>query len=309
MIITRLSGGLGNQMFQYAAGLALASHRRTVLKLDVSWFRETSEWAEHGRYALDGFLLPAQFSTTEENERATGVPLTRSERCSLAVARFLRLRQYERRMHKGGFAFRQTSFRHTPDFQALPDGTHLDGLFQSEQFFQSIFPEVRRHFSFRFPLSDPAKAALEDIRSAPSAFVHVRRGDYVTDPRFGREIGILGAAYYRAAIERLAAHHPGMRFHLFSDDPSGAARLLEGVADFRLVDTERRLTVHETLELMTACHHGITANSSFSWWAAWLIRHPGKLIIAPSPWYAGLTHDTRDLVPSTWQTLPAGFAA
>lgn len=307
MIITRLTGGLGNQMFQYAAGLALANHRRTVLKLDVGWFRENTGWATHGRYALDGFLLPAQFATEDESLRATGVTLTRSERCSLALARLLHFRQYERRLCSKGLLHRPDSFRFDPGFPSLPDGTFLDGLFQSELFFQPSSAQVRRHFSFRFPLSTPARSILADIQSGPSAFVHVRRGDYVTDPRFGREIGILSAQYYRAAVDRLTALHPGIRLHLFSDDPSGAQEFLKGIKGLSIVDPDRRLDVHETLQLMTSCRHGILANSSFSWWAAWLIDSAEKTVIVPSPWYVAGPHDTSDLVPAAWSTQPADF--
>lgn len=309
MIITRLTGGLGNQMFQYAAGLALADQRRTVLKLDASWFRETTGWAPHGRYSLDGFLLPAQFSTEDESLRASGVPLTRSERFSLTIARLLHFRQYERRLRSTGLLHRPDSFRFSPDFFSLPDGTFLDGLFQSELFFQPVSAQVRRHFSFRFPMSAPAREILANIQSGPSAFVHIRRGDYISDPRFGREIGILSAKYYRAAIDRLSSLHPGVRLHVFSDDPSGAAEFLKGFSDLSIVDPNRQLDTHETLQLMASCQHGIVANSSFSWWAAWLIDHPGKTVIAPSPWYVGNNHDTSDLVPKSWSTELADFVS
>lgn len=309
MIITRLTGGLGNQMFQYAAGLALADKRRTVLKLDVSWFRENTGWAPHGRYALDGFLLPAQFSTEDESLRASGVRLTRSERFSLTIARLLHFRQYERGLPSTSRLHRPGSFRFSPDFFSLPDGTFLDGLFQSELFFQPVSLQVRRHFSFRFPLSARAKEILESVQSRPSAFVHLRRGDYITDPRFGREIGILSARYYRAAIDRLSSLHPGVRLHVFSDDPSGAAEFLNGFSDLSIVDPNRQLDAHETLRLMASCQHAIVANSSFSWWAAWLMDHPGKTVIAPSPWYVASTHDTSDLVPKSWSTQLADFVS
>ena len=309
MIITRLTGGLGNQMFQYAAGLALAEHRRTVLKVDISWFRETSEWANHGRYGLDGFLLPAHFSTQEENERAVGVALTRSERASLALARLLRFRQYKRRLSSSRLVFRPGTFRYTTDFSLLPDGTYLDGLFQSELFFKPSAAEVRRHFTFRFPLSPPAETALAEIRATPSAFVHVRRGDYVSHSQFSRELGVLTTAYYQAAIARLLSLQPSVKLHVFSDDPAGAQALLHGVADFTLVDPDRRLSVHETLQLMASCDHAVVANSSYSWWAAWLIGNPQKTVIAPSPWYAGENHDTTDVIPSEWIRQSALFEA
>lgn len=308
MIITRLTGGLGNQMFQYAAGLALAERRRTVLKLDVGWFRETNEWASHGRYSLDGFLLPAHFGTREEMERATGVDLTRSERASLALARLLHFRQYENRLRTAARVYRPVSFRYSADFTSLPDGTYLDGLFQSELYFRPSQAEVRRHFSFRFPLSPAATSALAAIRAAPSAFLHVRRGDYVSDLRFSRDLGVLDAAYYRAAVARLLSLQPAVRLHVFSDDPAAAAAMLRDVADFTFVDPGRQMSVHEALQLMASCDHGIVANSSFSWWAAWLLGNPQKTVIAPTPWYAGGSHDTSDVIPPEWIRQAAGFA-
>src|SRR5471030_2005227 len=100
MIITRLTGGLGNQMFQYAAGLALAEQRRTVLKLDVSWFKVDPQYEAHNRYALSCFNVTEQFATQEEIERVQGVTLTRTERWATRLARPLRLYRYANR-HAG----------------------------------------------------------------------------------------------------------------------------------------------------------------------------------------------------------------
>ena len=160
MIITGLTGGLGNQMFQYAAGLALAEHRRTVLKLDVSWFKHDPAYEAHNRYALSCFNLTEQFATREEIDRARSVKLTRTEQWSIAVARALRLRQYAQRYAEPGNWHQPPTFAFYPEFFEQPDNTYLNGMFQSEKFFAPVADLLRLHFSFRYP-SQPAVAALE----------------------------------------------------------------------------------------------------------------------------------------------------
>ena len=218
MIITRLTGGLGNQMFQYAAGLALAHTRRTVLKLDVAWFGAAAGPKAHERYALSSFNLPEQFATEEEIDRRRGVPLTRTERWSAALARALHFYQYARRLERRGHVHYDGVSPFNPVFFEQPDDTYLHGNWQSEKFFTPVADQLRSHFTLRYP-APPAVAALaERIRRGPSAFLHFRRGDYVTDPRYAREIGALGTDYYESAVRHLRADHPDATLYVFSDD-------------------------------------------------------------------------------------------
>src|SRR3954470_20716760 len=153
MIITRLKGGLGNQMFQYAAGLALAQERRTVLKLDVSWYRDNPEYEAHNRYGLNCFNISEQFATEEEVARVRGFSLTRSERWSVALARAFRFNRYAEHYTSNGHWHQQALFKPYPEFFSLSDHTYLDGMWQSEGFFDKIAALVRLHFSFRYPAS------------------------------------------------------------------------------------------------------------------------------------------------------------
>jgi len=303
MIISWLTGGLGNQMFQYAAGLALAEQRRTVLKLDVSWFREDPAYEAHNRYALSCFNITEQFATQEEIDRVRGFPLTRTERWSVALARVLRLRAHVRRLTPTGRLHRPPGFGFYPEFHALPDRTYLEGMFQSEKFFAPSADLLRRHFSFRYPPTPAVAALAERIRRGPSAALHFRRGDYARDPAFARRIGVVGLDYYRAAVRLLRERSPGATLYLFSDDIEAVAREFRPEGPHEYIRDLGRGNDHDRIRLMSLCEHIAIANSTFSWWAAWLNPSPDKLVLAPAPWFADGAHDERDLVPETWMRL------
>jgi hypothetical protein len=305
MIITRLLGGLGNQMFQYAAGLALAERRRTVLKLDVSWYRHHPEYEAHNRYALSCFNVTEQFATAEELEAARPAQLTRTERWGVAVARALRLRGHVRRQTRPDRVHAPPTFAYYPDFGGLPDGTCLEGMFQSERFFTDVADLLRLHFSFRYP-APPEVAALADrIRAKPSAALHFRRGDYARDPSFARELGVVGVDYYQAAEKLIRERSPDAVLYIFSDDIERVAQEYHPSGPHEFVRCVQSWHAHDTLRLMSLCEHIAIANSTFSWWAAWLNPSPTKLVIAPSPWFANSPLDTRDVVPAGWLRLPA----
>lgn len=303
MIITWLSGGLGNQMFQYAAGLALAERRRTILKLDVSWFREDPAYEAHNRYALSCLNITEQFATQEEIDRLRGVALTRSERWSVAVARALRLRRYVARHTAPSNWHQPPTFAYYPAFFEQPDNTYLNGMFQSERFFAGVENLLRQHFTFRYPAPPQVEAMAARIRSGPSAAVHFRRGDYARNPTFAREIGIIGLGYYERAVRLLRERCPEATLYIFSDDIEAVAREFKPPGPHEFVRCVQPWHAHDKIRLMSLCDHIAIANSTFSWWAAWLNPSPEKLVIAPDPWFADSVHDTRDLVPASWHRL------
>ena len=306
MIITRLTGGLGNQMFQYAAGLALAEQHRTVLKLDASWFRLYGEYEAHNRYALSCLNITEQFATAEEVERAAGLALTRSERWSVALARWLRFYQYVRRMTSTGNRFHRPSLQFFPEFFQQPDHTYLDGMWQSEQYFTATTDLLRLHFNFRYTAPPAVRALAEQIRSGPSAAVHFRRGDYARNPTFNREIGLLGLDYYHRALEQLYAQHPRVTLYIFSDDIDAVERDFKPPGPLVFARVTQPWHSYDKIRLMSQCNHAIVSNSTFAWWAAWLNPNPTKLVIAPDPWLAGKPEESRDVVPVSWVHLAAG---
>ena len=304
MIITRLTGGLGNQMFQYAAGLALAEHRRTVLKLDVSWFREYNEYEAHNRYALSCFNVCEQFATSEEIVRARGVQLTLAERLTVVAASALRLRQYADHFSAPVNLHRPPTFRFYQEFLQQPDSTYLDGMFQSELFFGESADLLRLHFTFRYPPSPGVAAMAERIRSAPSASVHFRRGDYARNRTFAEEIGVLGPDYYHRAVARLRKLHPSVTLFVFSDDIDAVERDFAPGGQVVFVRATEHVNSFEKIRLMSQCQHHVISNSTFAWWGAWLNPSAEKTVIAPDPWFASSPHDQRDIIPSRWRRMP-----
>ncbi|MCF3648692.1 alpha-1,2-fucosyltransferase [Synoicihabitans lomoniglobus] len=305
MIITRLSGGLGNQMFQYAAGLALAAHHRTTLRLDVTRYHLDPEREPHNRYALAALNVGQHFAAAAEIEHVRGRRLSRSERLFLRLACLARLHFIRDRLTFVGHWHREPTRRHFPGFFEWPAPAYLDGMWQSPAYFAPIEDLIRQHFTLRYPLGEEARAIAADISSpGPTAFVHFRRGDYARNPIFAKTIGVLGVDYYRRAIEELRRAHPGVRLYVFSDEPSSIAAVFPSGFRFRIIHLAGGWRAHEELYLMSLFPHAILSNSTFAWWGAWL--HPGRdrTVIAPTPWLLDRPAALTDLIPPSWQTIP-----
>ena len=304
MIIVKLKGGLGNQMFQYAAGLALAEQRRTTLKLDTSWFCERPGYEAHNRYALSCLNITEQFASPAEIEAFAPVQLTRTERWSVALARHLRLWRYVRAHSRSAAWHVAPTVNYYPEFHLLPDGTALDGYFQSEKFFAVCAPLLRLHFSFRYPPTPEVAELAQRIQAGPSIALHFRRGDYARNPDFAREFGVLSLDYYYRALARLRERAPAARLYVFSDDIEAVAREFRPDGPHEFVRCVKPHHAHDKIRLMALCEHIAIANSTFSWWGAWLNPNPGKLALVPSPWFTGSTQEPLDIVPETWTRLP-----
>lgn len=203
-------------MFQYAAGLALAERRRTVLKLDVSWYREYAEVEAHNRYALSCFNITEQFATADEIERYRPQNFTRTQRWLLAAAQAGGFYDYVRRHRRPDRRHRPPTFAYYPDFADLPRRTYLAGYFQSEKFFAPIADQIRLHFSFRYPPQPEVAALAERIRSGPSAAIHFRRGDYARNPNYTCRFGVIGYDYYARAVSLLRERSPEATLYIFS---------------------------------------------------------------------------------------------
>lgn len=283
MILVRLIGGLGNQMFQYAAGRALAARLDAPLLLDLRDFRRYRLRS----YGLDRMQIQARPATTWELARW---PI------------WLRSRRWSgERFGLGSRWFREERMRFSPAFANLTGAVGLDGYFQSERYFASIRQPLMQEFRPRAPLSRENEVLAETMRAVAGASLHVRRGDYVSDPKTSAVHGVCSPAYYQRAIATLRDRYEGLQVFVFSDDPAWCrANLSLDGATF----VENNGAAPECdIFLMAQCRHHIIANSSFSWWGAWLADQPG-MTIAPSPWFSddGLHDD--DLIPPAWLRLP-----
>jgi hypothetical protein len=302
VIISKLFCGLGNQMFQYAAGLALAHRRNTVLKVDVSWFSEGSAEASHERYGLDCFVLDAHFATAQELAWNQGRQRNSVESRLGYLLSKIGLRRYAELLPTGGNWHIQKQFHFYPDFFDLPDATMIDGTFQSEQFFAPVAAQLRRAFHFRYPATREVEALAEMIRSGPSVAVHFRRGDYLKHKGYSRGIGAVGYEYYDNAIHMLKSRLPAeTKYFIFSDEIEAVEREYKPSVPATFVNMFQGGNFFDKIRLMSICQHNIIANSTFSWWSAWLNSNSEKIVIHPIPWFANMPEkDTRDLFPEGW---------
>jgi hypothetical protein len=292
MIVVKLMGGLGNQMFQYAAARRLAFVNSAVLKLDLSWFRESGGSATPRHYELHALAIEENFATPEE--------VGRQVRYAHPVRRLLgKLAPSLVR----STCIHEKHFHFDPMILALSDDAYLEGYWQSEKYFMDIEGTIRREFSVK---SEPGAwngRMAESIRGTESVSLHVRRGDYVASKAASEYHGVCSLDYYRAAIEKIAAQVHEPHFYVFSDDPSWVQENLHFGYPATLVDHNDPDHGYEDLRLMSLCRHHIIANSSFSWWGAWLGSDPHKVVIAPRKWFRDESINTADLIPETWERM------
>jgi hypothetical protein len=292
MIAVRLDGGLGNQLFQYGTGRALALRHSTELLLDLSALGRGGPGRTVRQYERPHFTCQARQARAAE---LGWPPLLK--RVPWLASRF------------AGWKFhRERSLEHDSAVEALPDNTYLAGYWQSYRYFDGIAATLANELQASAPLSQQSQALADALLSDASVAVHVRRGDYVSLAAATRMHGALPLTYYRMAIEHLRQGVQGPRFYVFSDDPAWcAAHLPLAPAECRHVAHNGGEQAWQDLVLMARCRHHIIANSSFSWWGAWLAdqRHgtAGRMVLAPSRWFAGLEHDVRDRYPPHWRAV------
>lgn len=261
MIIVKLKGGLGNQMFQYAYGRKLSLKNKTILKLDKSllerpiWQRLAGIMAR--RYELGEFNI---------NERFAGF--------------------WERVLKPKG-------------------SLYLDGYWQSENYFKSIRKIILRDFALKKESNNFLKLKRL-VANVNSVSIHVRRGDYVKRAVTRKYHGVLNLDYYRRAMELIVKRVKKPHFFVFSDDPLWVKENFKIGQAMIYVSGSSKLTNSEELILMSFCKHNIIANSSFSWWGAWLNKNPSKVIIAPKRWFRKERTES-GIVPQGWIRVENNF--
>jgi len=291
MVIVRLTGGLGNQMFQYAAGRALADRLGAELLLDTRALEHALALNAYTRraYALSPFKLRAKLATAAE---LRDWPVW-------VVEIGLRLRFVRPLFRRWYF---ESGITYDPIISTLREPVCLVGYWQSERYFNDNSDHIRADFALARPMSDDNSRLLELARCGGSVGVHVRRGDFASLDDAAQVHGLCSIDYYRRAISLVREHCPECRFLVFSDDLEWARAELPLDASAVFVNGNAE-TPEQDLALMSACKHHIIANSSFSWWAGWLGYSPEQIVIAPAPWYASPKLDARDLAVSRWQYI------
>jgi len=295
LIIVKLMGGLGNQMFQYAAGLSLATRWNTELRLDLTFLLDRTPRPDFTfrNYNLDIFPLKVSTATPKQ------ITLFHSRPSKVnAVGKWFRRFGYPVR-----YGEKSTDF--DPDFESLGRNTYLDGYWQSALYFRNVTTLVREKFHMADSVLDKEGLAfLKLIEKEESVCLHVRRGDYVTSVKTQEVLGLMDSAYYQRAVEKMAASVAQAHFFIFSDDPEWCAKNLKLESPHTFISGKwPGGNMQAEFMLMSRCKHFIIPNSTFGWWAAWLGRGEEKIVIAPLKWFSAPHMSSRDLVPREWTRI------
>lgn len=278
MVLVKIMGGMGNQMFQYAYALKLKSLGYNVI-LDISIYKK---YKSH-RYELDNFEI-YNFDKVESLWKCIWTKLKLTAQCK--SPKILTKEKY---------------LNFNPSLLRPKEGSYISGYFQSDQYFQSISDLLQEHFKAKNELSSHFKYWSNIIQKTKhTCSIHIRRGDYMTNKNQNIH-GILDLDYYLMAINLIQEKLSDTKFVMFSDDIQWVKKKFVG-EQFIFPKTESNL---EDLILMSACENNIIANSSFSWWGGWLNKNPNKLVIAPKQWFKSnkLQQQTKDIIPQEWLTL------
>lgn len=292
MVISNIIGGLGNQMFQYAAGRALSLARGQPLQLDITGF--ATYGLHHGFELQRVFNCPVEIASEQEVHAILGWQF--SPRIRRVVA------------HPGMATFRRKGFivephfHYWPEISKVPRDCYLVGYWQSEKYFREVASVIRADFTFKTPLASRNAELAAQIGQANAVSLHVRRCDYAKNPQTNAMHGLCPQDYYRAAIQYVSDQVSTPYFFIFSDDIAWVKDNLEMDFPCQHIDHNHGAESYNDMRLMSMCRHHIIANSSFSWWGAWLNQNPDKIVVAPKKWFAS-DENINDLFQAGWVTL------
>lgn len=294
MITVKLRGGLANQMFQYALGRRLSILHNTPLFLDLEHYKsEQTEEKTIRNYGLDIFNLQASIANIKQINQSKGWysnPVKRKVTTALNKI----LPYYKQNIVKEQHAtFDKNIFKTRKNI-------YLAGFWQSEQYFKDIEEIIRKNFQFKIPPSSCNIDYLNQIGSCNSVSVHIRRGDYVTSKHYNNVHQILSPEYYQEAAAIIEEQITNPTYFVFSDDPQWAKENIKLNFKTEYISNNNGDKAYEDLRLMSNCKHHIIANSTFSWWGAWLNTSKNKIVIAPNKWYKISEMENNDIIPSGW---------
>lgn len=266
--VVQMSGGLGNQMFQYAFYRALLSQGKIAKIDDESEYRNAEAREKHLQKAFDiSYKRPTE---------AEMILLTDSSMKFVSRVRRKLFGRKRKAFREKQFNFDKTAFEQ--------ENAYYEGYWQSEKYFNDIAEELRKAFTFHCEVPPESQKIMEKIVAKSSVSIHIRRGDYLNEGQRSVYGGICTADYYKQAVSLIKEKVPEASFFVFTNDPVWVKEHIKE-EEYELVDCNDESTGYLDLLLMSKCQHHIIANSSFSWWGAWLCDNPDKIVIAPAGWF------------------------
>lgn len=277
MIISKITGGLGNQMFQYAIAKAIAVKRNNIFRLDITAY-ETYKLFD---YRLNIFNIDENIANSDEISNLRGYD-SKIFKILKKLGIYSKTTYYK---EKERTVFDKEVFTN--------QDVYLDGYWQNEKYFIDIRDILLKEFTPKKEISEVAKEYLKMIQNTPSISLHVRRGDYLKHP----EIGVLDLAYYKKSHEYIVEQVEDPIFYIFSNDLAWCEENFEFIQNKVFVKNTK--SEIDDLILMKNCRHNIVANSSFSWWGAWLNENIEKIVVAPKKWMA-INPNNYKWIPTSW---------
>lgn len=286
MIYIQVKAGLGNQMFEYAFGRSLSLDQNRPLALDLSWYENYAQRDTPRQFLLDKYKIQAHIATPEELAQFN-TPFKKLYRKIL-----------RRLVYKKDNVFRKSERSASKEY--------FEGHWANEKYFKNHEDIIRQDFTLKKPLAPFSASVLSEISSYKekgfeTISVHVRRGDCVTNPHAANYQGTVDTSYYDNANEYFSKKFGADKlvFFIFSDDINWAKSNILTKAKTTYV-SRPEIPDYEELHLMSSCDHHIIANSTFSWWGAWLNPSKDKIVTAPKQWLKDTSFDTSDVCPSSW---------
>jgi hypothetical protein len=290
MVIVQLSGGLGNQLFQYATGFAMAKKNQSLLKLDLSSFSNYHlRKYELKHYAISaGTIKPFPGFVYKSANKL--LPVVLRNKITFLPPYGLRI------INESSYHVDSTPYQNK-------HGIFLEGYWQSEKYFNDYRITLCREFKLKYPFTGRNAELADILPSENSVSIHIRRGDYISNHVNKKIYSECTTEYYHHAISFMSKKVDNPIFYIFSDDIAWSKNNLRPDFPTSYIEHNNTDQGHLDLRLMSLCKHNIIANSSFSWWGAWLNENPGKIVIAPAKWYNDPTLRSDDLIPENWLTL------
>jgi len=283
-------------MFQYAFGVSLSQKLNRPLYFDLSFYKQGNHDLTERNFELNRFDIPIEAATDE------------------MIDRFLRPTDFRRVLNKLSLSrtniYKEKTLRFNSQIFDLKPPVYVDGFWQCEQYFTNREEMIKKSFTFKEPLSEGSQKVAAQIAALPETVsVHVRRGDYVSSKPTNDLHGVCSVEYYKEAMALISKRRDSPHFYFFSDDIQWVSdNLVSDVKNCTLVEHNTGADSWQDMALMSKCKHHIIANSSFSWWGAWLNPSKVKIVIAPEHWFnkKSTYFDDRDLVPWNWIKMPNG---
>ncbi|MEZ5036676.1 MAG: alpha-1,2-fucosyltransferase [Chitinophagales bacterium] len=294
MIQVQLSGGLGNQMFQYAFGKHLAINTQSELVLDLAYIQS--------KLPFKKFSTPMQYELDIFNLNVDCNSLYFSNGITYPLAKLEYYLKTKRNTNKNNTLI-ESGMQFNADYLEKDEPLFIHGNFQSELYFKDIEADIREDFEFIHPLEEQNQQILNQIKSSNSVSIHIRRGDYLSIKNNASKFRALELDYYKNAMSILENKMENITYFVFSDDINWVKENLKTHAETIFINHNKGKSSYIDMQLMSNCQHNIIANSTFSWWAAWLNTNKNKIVVAPKTWFLIDELNHNDIVPISWISL------